>query len=189
MKYFKVILSLFLFLFISSCGSSYVQKSFVRSGVDIGYIKKVAVLTFQNNSQDNFAAERLRNIVITEILSRGIFDVIDKSLVDTVLLEEGITEQTIYNKITLRRIAKKLGVQALITGSVDTYEIVREGTYSYPVVAITLTLIDGSTGEIVWRASGSLTGYSTIGRIFGLKPKDLTQLSFELVQNLLKQLS
>ncbi|WP_169311171.1 GNA1162 family protein [Thermodesulfatator indicus] len=165
------------------------QKSFVRSGVDIGYIKKVAVLTFQNNSQDNFAAERLRNIVITEILSRGIFDVIDKSLVDTVLLEEGITEQTIYNKITLRRIAKKLGVQALITGSVDTYEIVREGTYSYPVVAITLTLIDGSTGEIVWRASGSLTGYSTIGRIFGLKPKDLTQLSFELVQNLLKQLS
>ncbi len=175
-------------LFLSSCGTSYIQKSFLRPGVDTSYIKRVAVLKFQNNTQQKYAAERLRNVVMTELLTQGIFDVVDKSLVDMVLLEEVVGEQGVYNKATLRRIAKKLGVQALIIGSVDAYEIVREGSYSYPVVALTLTLIDGSTGEIVWQASGTASGYSTLGRIFGLRSKDLTQLSFDLVEDLLQSL-
>ncbi len=185
---FKVFFGLLVMFVLSSCGASYVQKSFLRPGVDTTYIKRVAVLKFQNNTQQKFAAERLRNIVMTELLTEGIFDVVDRSLVDMVLLEEVVGEQGVYNKATLRRIAKKLGVQGLITGSVDAYEIVRDGSYSYPVVALTLTLIDGSTGEIVWQASGTASGYSTLGRVFGLRSKDLTQLSFDLVQDLLRTL-
>lgn len=173
---------------IISCGPKQMQQSFLREEVDISYIKRVAVLKLENNSQQNYAAERLRNIVMTEILTLGLFDVVDKALVDMVLTEEVVSEQGGYNKATLRRIAKKLGVQGLVVGSVDSYDIMREGSYTYPVVALTLRLVDGSTGEIIWQASGTESGYSTIGRLFGLKPKDLTQISFELVESLLRSL-
>ncbi|WP_022853155.1 GNA1162 family protein [Thermodesulfatator atlanticus] len=188
-KNIRCLLLICLIFLVTSCGAPLVQKSYLRPGVDVSYIKKIAVLKFQNNSQNKYAAERLRNIVITEILAKGIFDVVDKSLVDMVLMEEIVGEEGAYNKATLRRIARKLGVQAVLTGSVDAYDIERTGTYSYPVVGLSLTLIDGSTGEIVWQASGTASGYSTWGRIFGTKGKDLTELSFELVQRLLDTLN
>ncbi len=175
-------------LILISCGAYYKSKSFLREGVDLSYISRVAVLKFENNSRNAHAAERVRNVVITQLLSRGMFDVVDKALVDNVLEEEMFGERMVYNKAILRRIAKKLGVQALIVGSVDEYEIKRHGSYSYPVVALTLRLVDASTGEIVWESSGTVNGYSTFGRIFGLKPKDFTQLTIDLVENLLNSL-
>jgi len=184
----KLIILTVISLIILSCSTQQIHQSFLRKEVDISYIKQVAVLKFENNSQQTYAAERLRNIVMTEILALGLFDVVDKALVDMVLTEEVVGEQGGYNKATLRRIAKKLGVQALVVGSVDSYDIMREGSYSYPVVALTLRLVDGSTGEIIWQASGTASGYSTVGRLFGLKPKDLTQISFELVESLLRSL-
>ncbi len=193
MRLDKIIFIRFLILTVSSlimvsCGTQQIHQSFLRKEIDISYIKQVAVLKFENNSQQTYAAERLRNIVMTEILALGLFDVVDKALVDMVLTEEVVGEQGGYNKATLRRMAKKLRVQALVVGSVDSYDIIREGSYSYPVVALTLRLVDGSTGEIIWQASGTASGYSTIGRLFGLKPKDLTQISFELVESLLRSL-
>ncbi len=173
---------------VTSCATRQKIDYFIREGIDPSYIKRVAVLKLENNTQESFAAERIRNIVITEILALGLFDVADKALVDMVLEEEAISEKVLLDKAALRRLAKKLGVQGLITGSVDTYEIVREGTYNYPVIAITLRLIDGATGEVIWQASGNINGYSTIGRLFGLRPKDYTQLSFELVRRLLETL-
>ncbi|WP_456431526.1 CsgG/HfaB family protein [Thermosulfuriphilus sp.] len=164
------------------------MESFVREGVDPSYIKRVAVLKFENNSQDSYAAERLRNITMTQILSLGLFDVIDKAMVDVVLEEQMLGDKVSLDKSTLRRIAKKLGVQALVVGSVDAYEEKREGSYTYPVIALTLRLIDGASGEVIWQASGTASGYSTVGRLFGLRPQDFTQVSFNLVERLLKTL-
>ncbi len=189
MRDIKLLTLVIMGFILVSCGVYYQSKSFVREGVDPSYITKVAVLKFENNSRNSHAAERLRNIVITQILGRGLFDVVDKSLVDNILEEEMLGEKVFYNKATLRRIAKKLGIQAVVVGSVDEYEMKRRGSYNYPVVALTLRLIDASTGEILWEASGTVSGYSTLGRIFGLKPKDFTQLSLDLVGNLLDSLS
>jgi len=187
-KFLKLLTGIFILLILFSCANRQKIDYFIRKEVDPSYIKRVAILRFENNSQESFAAERIRNVVITEILAMGLFDVVDKALVDMILEEEAIGEKMTLDKAALRRLAKKLGVQGLITGSVDTYEIVREGTYSYPVIAITLRLIDGATGEVIWQASGNVSGYSTIGRLFGLRPKDYTQLSFELVKRLLATL-
>ncbi len=177
-----------LLILIASCGIHQMMESYLREGVDTTYIKKVAVLKFENNSQDNYAAERLRNITMTEILSLGLFDVVDKAMVDVVLEEQMVGEKVSLDKSTLRRIAKKLGVQALVVGAVDAYEENRDGSYTYPVVALTLRLIDGASGEVIWQASGTASGYSTSGRLFGLRPKDFTQVSFDLVERLLKTL-
>ncbi|NPA15985.1 MAG: hypothetical protein GXO44_05495 [Deferribacteres bacterium] len=185
---YSKLLVLMLFFVVSCASGTGTMRVFVREGVDISYIKRVAVLRFENHTRDKFAAERLRDIVANEILALGLFDVVDKSIVDVVLNEEVGKKEVSLDKGTMRRIAKRLGVQALVLGSVDDYRMESKGTFSYPVVALTLRLVDGRSGEIIWSASASKTGYSFWGRLFGLKPKDIMEVSFELVHSMLKRL-
>jgi hypothetical protein len=49
-------------------------------------------------------------------------------------------------------------------------------------------MVDAKTGKIIWQATGSESGYSTWGRIFGLASDDANQVSFRLVRNLLNTL-
>ncbi len=181
-----VLLSLLICLiFTLGCGG---VKYYVKEGAEISYVKRVAVLPFQNNTNEKYAAERIRDLVSTEILARGIFEVVDKGSVDTALKEEAVESPTSLDKNTARRLARILGVQAFIAGSVDQYEDARRGSYSYPVISLTLRLMDAQTGTILWQAGGSASGYSAWGRILGLSPKDMTQVSMELVERLLSTL-
>lgn len=174
--------------FCVSCAKQGTMTHFTRQEIDPSYVKRVAVLKFENHTKEKHAGERLRDITTTEILAMGLFDVVDKALVSIILQEETGGKAEALDRITLKRIAKKLRVQGLIIGSVDTYEDKRDRNYAYPVVAVTLRLIDGASGQIIWQASGTESGYSTTERLFGITPKDLSQVSYLLVRRLLKTL-
>ena len=184
----RVVLLVILTSALISCAKKGTVTRFVRQEIDPSYVKRVAVLKFENHTKDKNAGERLRDITTTEILAMGLFDVVDKAVVAIILQEETGGKAEALDRITVKRIAKKLGVQGLVIGSVDTYEEKRNGNYSYPVVALTLRLIDGSSGQIIWQASGTETGYSTVERLFGIAPKDLSQVSYQLVRRLLRTL-
>ena len=157
--------------------------------MDISYIKKVAVLTFENHTKHETANEIARDITITEILAMDIFDVVGKSFVNAVINEEvGDDENPVFDKVTLKRISRKLHCNGLILGSVDSYEDKRDGGYTYPVVTLTLRLIDGKTGMVLWQTSGTKTGYSISERLLGIKPKDINELTFDLIESLLSSL-
>ncbi|BAT71029.1 conserved hypothetical protein [Thermosulfidibacter takaii ABI70S6] len=177
---------LWISLVLSGCGSG--VRYYINKGTEISFVRNVAVLPFQNNTGDKYAAERIRDLVITEILARGIFEVVDKGTLDAALREEGVDMSSPVDRNTARRLARLLGVQAFIAGTVNQYEEVRRGSYSYPVVSITLRLIDANTGTILWQASGTASGYSTWGRLFGLGSKDIMQVSMELVERLISTL-
>jgi TolB-like protein len=187
-KKFKIVFVLMMVLFLINCGEKATLKHFVRKEIDPSYIKRVAVLKFENHTKEKNAGKRLRDITTTEILAMMLFDVVDKAVVNVVLDEETGGKANAMDKITLKRIAKKLKVQGLMMGSVDTYEEKRDRNYGYPVVTVTLRLIDGSSGQIIWQAGGTETGYSTMERLFGITPKDLSQVSYRLVERLLKTL-
>ncbi len=187
--YFLIILLTIVF---SSCfwKKNYVKKTFVRENIDISYIKKVAVLPFENHSKQENAGEIVRDIVTTDILSKKLFDIVGKSIVNAVIADEvGPEENELgYEKEVLKRIAKRLKVNGLILGAVDSYEDKRDGSYSYPVITLTIRLIDGKTGIVLWQTSGTQTGYSLKNRLFGIKSKDINELTFELVDRLLNTL-
>ena len=183
---------LILLLCLPSCfgGKSFIKKTYVRQNIDIGYIKKVAVLTFENHTKEESAGEIVRDIVTTNILAMKIFDVVGKSIVDAVLADEVGPEENLtgFDKELLKRIAKRLKVDGLIIGSVDYFEEKRDVSYQYPVVTLTLRLIDGKTGIVLWQTSGTESGYSLMDRLFGVKSKDINELTFGLVEKLLRTL-
>jgi len=176
-------------LLLAGCGSKNVRESFFRQDVDLGFIETVAVLPFENNSNDKFAGERLRDITITHVLARQIFDVMDKGIVDNALKEEAIDMRTPLGSTSLKRLAQVLGVQAFLLGTIDQIEEGRKGNYTCPRIALTYRLVEANTGTILWQASGSRSGDSLGGRLFGLEPEDNFQVARGLADELLVTLA
>jgi len=162
------------------------SRSFVRENVDLGYVEKIAVLPLQNNSKDEFAPEMLRDIIITRVFATKLFDVIDKGLVDSMLREEAIDAGKPIDGPTARRLGQRLGVQALLLGTVDMATEGRKGSVVYPEMAATLRLLDTESGQVIWQASGNASGDSLWRRLFGLSGRDSYQVATGLVNDLIR---
>ncbi|HEB68686.1 MAG TPA: hypothetical protein ENI88_03585 [Desulfobulbus sp.] len=162
-----------------------VPQTFVRKNVDLGYISRVAVLPFENNTQDDFAAQRIRDITATRILALGIFDVVDRGIVDSALREMAIDKTTPLDVPVVKRLGKRLGVQAFVYGTVNSIGENRQGSFSYPEVALTLELLDSESAQVLWRNSDTNSGYSLADRLFGLAPLDAFQITVNLLNSML----
>jgi hypothetical protein len=160
--------------------------SFVREGVDFGYITKVGVLPFENNTDEKYAAEKIRDNVATQILVLELFDVVDKGLVDSAMFEMGISANTPMDVPLTKRLAQRLGVQAFISGSVNSLSNNRgSSSFKYSEASITIKLLDSESSQVLWRGSDALNGYSLADRLFGLEPMDIFQITVSLIHRML----
>ena len=174
-----------LFAGLAGCGSRTVSESYIREDVDIAYVQRIAVLPFQNNSGDQYAGTLARNVTITQVLAQGLFDVVDKDLVDTILYDEAIEPGIPLDPLSMKRIGHRLNTQALLLGTVDTSGTSKLGATTYPETALTLRLVDAESGLILWQASGYYTGESFGRRLLGINPTDAYNITFRLVRRLL----
>jgi len=172
---------------LGSCTTGQVT-NYVREGADLTFVKKIAIMPFENNSKEKFAPGRVRNVVVTQILVDKLFDVTEVGQLEKVLEEEANKNATSLDETTARRIGKRLSVQAFLLGAVDEYDVERKSSYSYPKMAMTLRLMDAETGIILWQASGSDSGYSSVNRILGNEGSNETEVTFALVRKLLASL-
>ncbi|MBA3015987.1 MAG: hypothetical protein FP815_13740, partial [Desulfobulbaceae bacterium] len=186
-RYFFFILAVSI---LSGCGSKSTMESFLRDEVDLTHVLKVAVAPFENNTKEQYAPERVRGIAITEILSQGLYDVVDKGLVDSAFREEAVDlSKAPMDAGVIKRIGQRLNVQALMMGSIDQAGIVQRGQNSYPELALTLRLVDVNSGMIFWQASGNESGNSLGKRLFGLGSDDEFKVSLRLLRRLLATIS
>lgn len=174
--------------FLSSCTS--VPRHYAAESLGLGYVKRVVVLPFENHTETKHAELRFSDVVTTEILSRGLFEVVEKGEAQRFLREELVQkEQDTLDQATGMRLGQELNVEAYLAGAVEDFSEVQNGSYSYPVIAATLRLVDVKTGQIIWQASGSESGYRTVDRLFGFASEDVNQVGFRLAQRLLSTLS
>jgi TolB-like protein len=178
----------FMVFFLYGCAAKSSTESFLRAEVDLGYIKTVAVLPFENFSDQALTAQRSRELVITQVLASGMFDIVDKGHVDSVLRTEAISAGVPIDPLTLRRLGERLGVQGFILGSVDYAGTGQSGNSVYPELSLTLRLVDSESGLVIWQASGRGSGYSLWERLFGITAKDEFQVTLKLIRTLLATL-
>ncbi|MDY0350780.1 MAG: DUF799 family lipoprotein [Desulfobulbaceae bacterium] len=170
----------------AGCGAKKTETSYAREEVDLAYVARVAVLPFQNNTPDNFAALRIRDITTTQILALGLFDVVEKGVVDSVLQEMAIDQNRPIDSLLLKKLGNRLEVNAFVHGSVDDIVQVSQGAFSYPQVSLTLRLIDSETSMVLWQSSAHRTGYSLIDRLFDLDPQDSYEITIALIRDMLR---
>ncbi len=183
--FIKILLSAWLIVNIPGCVGNNME-SFVRPDTDLSFVKRVAVMPMQNNSKDAFVAERVRDMVITQLLANGVFDVVDKGLVDSALRDQAVNlSKGAMDAGVMKRLGQLLHVQAFMLGTIDNAERVQRGAVSFPQLVITLRLVDVNNGIIFWQASGHNSGDSLAKRLFGLSSDDSFNVSFKLLRRLL----
>jgi TolB-like protein len=175
-------------LLLVGCGTKGLTESFLREDVDFSFVQRIAVLPFQNNSGDTYAAVRARNITITNVFSSGLFDVVEKDLVDSALRDEVVTSKTEIEPLTLKRLGGRLRVQAFLLGTIDMAGSGKIGAATFPQFGLTLRLLEAESGSVLWQASGYNNAESFSNRLFGIKGDDNYQLTAKLVKSLLRTL-
>ncbi len=171
---------IFLLVLVSGCATSN-GTQYMRQNIDYKNIQRIAVLPFESLTTDEYAGEKIRKTVITEVLSRGV-DVVEPGEVTRVLIEQKIKSLGSVKTTDLQNMAKILGVGALMMGSVEAYEISRGISVSYPEVSINLRLIETSSGNIIWSVCQTSGGPSFWTRHFGAEGISLSDSANKVVR-------
>jgi len=168
---------------VYGCNNSNISY-FVRPDTDLTTIRKVAVLPLENLTRDRFASEKIRELVMMNLLKKGI-DIIEPGEVNDLLRSMRIRTMRRVTRDEIVEIGRRLGIDAVITGSVSTYEIKRALSVTYPEVSIYLNLIDVHSGSILWATWHSSGGADFWTRHFGIETETLDEVSQEVVKGAL----
>ena len=167
-----------LLIFIYGCGG---PKYHIRPKADISDIKRVAVLPLENFTSDTYAGEKIRRLVISELLSRGI-DVIEPGEVTRILKESEVRSLGSIKVSDIQNIGKTLGVEAVMLGSVEAFGMGRGISVTYPEVSIHLILLEATSGNIVWSVLHTTGGASFWTRHFGAEGISLSEAARKAVK-------
>jgi TolB-like protein len=181
---------LLLVISVAGCSGSVIR--YINPEANFSYIKKIAVFPFNNMSDDKFAGERVRNTLTVDLLSRGVFDVLEQGEVSKVMgsffraagFEEGRALEV--DKETLKLLGERLGVQAIILRSVDEYK--SRGGRGSAVVALSVRMLDTSSGIILWQAKSTVSGSSPWRKIVGIEESDRSTIARKAVKSVLDTL-
>ena len=163
------------------CLSGCTPDHFIKKETDFSNVKSVAVLPFENFTSDTYAGEKIRRIVITELLSKGI-DVIEPGEVTKLLMELRVRSLGSIRLSEIKKIGETLDVDAVMRGSVEAFGISSGYSVKYPEVTINLMLIDTSSGNIIWSVRHTSGGASFWTRHFGTEGISLSEAARKVVR-------
>ena len=168
-------------LLVFACGCGGGPKYYTKPKFELNNIKRVAVFPFDNFTSDEYAGEKIRRSVITELLSRGI-DVIEPGEVTRVLRELKVKSLGTIKTTDLQNIAKTLGVETVMMGSVEAFGISKGISVSHPEVSINLMLVEASSGNIIWSIWHTAGSPSFWTRHFGAEGITLSEAANKVVK-------
>lgn len=187
-KRYILLILLCILLIISGCSGT-VSTLHISQETDFSFIKKVAVLPFENMSNDRFAAEIIRQAVINELLASGFVDVALPGDVTYALDRMGLKSTTLLNADQIKILGNNLKVQAVVFGSVERFGEERIGNVSAPVVTVTIMMADTESGSIIWSVTKTRGGAGFMARHFGARTDTLSETVIKVVKDAIQTLA
>lgn len=171
------------------CGGRGSTPSFyIRPDYDFSFIKKVAVLPLDNMTNERFASETVRQVVISELLATGLVDVAVPGEAVAAIEKLGLKSVSSLNAEQIKSIGNALKAQGIIFGSVGKFGEVRTGNISAPEVTITLMMADVSSGSIIWSVTKTAGGASFMARHFGARSETMSEAVLRVVREAIQTL-
>jgi hypothetical protein len=145
-------------------------------------------MPMDNLTDEKFAGEIVRHVVISELLASGLVDVVVPGEVMAAINKLGIKSISSLSTEQIKAIGRALKVEAVIMGSVEEYGERRIGNISAPVVTITLMMADTGTGTIIWSVTKTGGGANFLARHFGAKSKTMSETVLAVVRDAIQTL-
>ncbi len=188
LRKFFLIGILFIVFISSGCGGRGIPAFYISHDIDFSFIKRVAVLPLDNLTNEKFAGDAVRQVVISELLASGLVDVVCPgdaiAAIESLKLKPGQSLSAEH----IKAVGKSLKVQAVIIGAVNKYGEIREGNISAPEVAITLMMADTSSGSIIWSVTKTRGGAGFWARHFGTRAETMSEAVLKVVREALHTL-
>jgi TolB-like protein len=167
-------------LWLGGC-AGVTPSTYVHPNYDFSLVKKVAVLPLENLTSDQTAGEKVRKVVVTELLATGVVDAIEPGQVNKALAVQNVQNTAALSPDDFKKLATALGAQLLVVGSVESFERVAVGGVQAPEVTLTLRGIDAESGTVVWATSHTQGGATVMARLFGLTGDSLSEVARKAV--------
>ena len=110
-------------------------------------ISKVAIMPFKGPTE--LIGSSVSDMFVTEMLRAGRYELVERGQMSKVLNESEIALSGL-SVSKAAEVGNMLGADGVIIGTVDEYSTVAYRGYSYPVVGITVRLIDCKSGKVMW---------------------------------------
>ena len=156
--------------------------TFVHEAFNFGYIENVAVIPFENLSQDQGAGYRGTRYFVSELLAAEAVDVVEPGEVARVLGDRGIVRVAELTPEQAIDIGAALNVQALILGSVAESATTRSGSSSVPVVTLIVRMVETDQGVTVWSTTNTKGGRGFWASLFGTGDKSKSEVTRRCVE-------
>lgn len=165
-----------------------VRVTYRDQNMDFGQVQTVAVMPFANLSRDPTAADRVRDVFMTMLLAtQGVY-VVPPGEVARGISRAGITAPATPTMEEVVKFVSMVKADAVITGTVREYGEVRSGSASASMISVSLEMMEGQTGKVVWSASSTKGGVSTVDRLFGGGGEPMNIVTEKAVEDLLDKL-
>ena len=183
----KAIVLLAVLCLLPCCGGRS-SDSYRDPNMDFASIRTVAVMPFANLSKDQLAGERVRDVFIPMLMESGSIYVLPPGEVARGLSRINVANPTAPSVEEVTKLASILRVDAVITGLVREYGEIRSGNTEANVISLSLEILDGQTGRVVWVASTTKGGITLKDRLLGGGGSAMNDVTENAVNDLLDKL-
>jgi hypothetical protein len=156
--------------------------------MDFGLIRSVAVLPFQNLSPAARAGETVREIFSTMLQASEAVYVHPPGEVRRALSRISPQDATAPTPEEVADLAENIGADVLITGTVLEYGVARSGAASANVCSVSLKMLEGQSGRVIWSASATTGGVGASERLLGGGGQPMNIVVSQAVEDLLNRL-
>jgi hypothetical protein len=165
------------------------RPSFHDQNMDFGSIKNVAVLPFWNLTQNQGAADRVRDVLSNALLASQAVYVLPSGEVGRAVTRLGLVSSTAPTVEEVQKLGAMLKVDAIVTGVVKEYGEVRSANATSNVVSVSVQMYETGTGKVVWAGASTKGGVSWAARLLGLGGgQPMNSVTEQVVDDLLRQL-
>lgn len=143
-------------------------------------IHKIAILPLKAPTE--LIGSSVADIVVTEMMRAGRYTLVERGQMSQVLGEAELALAGLSESAAVE-VGKMMGADGVVIGTVDEYGMVAHRGRSYPVVGVSLRLIDCDSGRVMWSVGHARRGNDPAGTLSSHARAVVHEVVAAVVQN------
>lgn len=184
LKFVLIVLALIALAGCSGMGSTV----FVHRDYNFNFVEKVAVIPFENLSNDQGASARITHLFITELLAADAFDIVEPGEVLVALSKLSLTRTDMLSEDQAKQLGNILGVQGVILGAVNESSGLNSANNNETVVTLDIRMVETESAQTVWSATHTEGSKGFFSSLFGTSQKSQSEVARKCVRTVIKTL-
>ena len=175
-------------IMVSGCSGGRHLDVWHDSTMDFASVKTVAVLPFANLSQLQQAGSRVRDTFMVRLMATEGVYVLPPGEVARGIARAGLGDPSAPSQEEAVKFCSLIKADAVITGVVREYGDARSGSAVAGIIAISMNMLEGQTGRVVWTSSAEEGGISMKDRLLGSSGKPMNDITEKAIDDIIDKL-